>query len=85
MQPAAYVVTGWPAAVNYFVMAAAAAQITRPATPAWFLTVYMALSEPLRLPPSINAIVQRAHGAGFVPDESMARRQLAIRRDSQVT
>lgn len=73
MQPAAYVVAGWPAAVNYFVMAAPAAQITCPATPAWFLTVYMTLREPLRLPLSIDTIVQRAHGAGFVPDEAMTR------------
>jgi hypothetical protein len=66
-------------------MAAAAAQITRPATPAWFLTVYMTLREPLRLSLSIDTIVQRAHGAGFVSDEAMARRQLAIGRNTQVT
>jgi len=59
-------------------MAAPAAQITRPATSAWFLTVYMTLREPLRLPLSIDAIVQRAHGAGLVPDEAMAGGQLAI-------
>jgi len=64
--------------VNHFVMAAPAAQITRPATPAWFLTVYMTLGEPLRLSLSIDTILQCAHGAGFVPDEAMARRQLAI-------
>ena len=78
MQPAAYIVAGRPAAVNHFVMAAPAAQITRPATPAWFLTMYMTLREPLRLPLSIDAIVQRAHSAGFVPDKAMARRQLAV-------
>jgi hypothetical protein len=78
MQPAAYVVAGRPAAVNHFVMAAPAAQITRPAAPAWFLTVYMTLGEPLRLPLSIDAIIQRAHGAGLVPDEAMAGGQIAI-------
>ena len=79
MQPAAYVVAGWPAAVNHFMMAAAATQITRPAAPARFLTVYMTLGEPLLLPLSIDTLVQCAHGAGFIPHEAMTRGQLAIR------
>jgi len=57
--------------VNHFVMTAAAAQVARPATPAWFLTMYVTLREPLGLPLSINALIQRAHRAGFVPNESM--------------
>ena len=73
MQPAPDIVAGRPAAVNHFVMAAPAAQITRPATLAWFLAVYMTLREPRLLPLSIDSIVQRAHGARFVPDEPMAR------------
>jgi hypothetical protein len=78
MQPATYVVAGWPAAMNYFVMAAPAAQITCPATPAWFLTMYMSLREPLRLPLFIHATSQRAHGSGFVSDKAMTCRQFAI-------
>jgi hypothetical protein len=64
--------------MNHFVMAAPTTQVARPATPAWFLTVYMTLRQPLCLSLSIDAIVQRAHGACFVPDEAMARRQFAI-------
>jgi hypothetical protein len=72
VQPAAYIVAGRAAAVNHFVMAAPAAQVARPAASAWFLTMYVTLCEPLGLPLSIDAIVQRTHRAGFVPDESMA-------------
>lgn len=65
--------------MNYFMMASAAAQIARPATSAWFLTMNMALREPFGLPGSIDAIVQRAHGSGLVSYEAMTCRQLAIR------
>ena len=78
MQPAANVVASWPAAANHFVMAAPSAQITRPATPAWFLAMYVTLSEPLCLALSIDTIVQRAHGSGIVSHEAMTCRQLAV-------
>src|ERR1700726_2420727 len=78
MQPAADVVASRPAAPDDFVMAAAAAEIARPAGPAGLLPVNMPRGQPIGLAGKIDAIVKRAHCAQFVADKTVAGREGAL-------
>ena len=78
MQPAPDVIACRPAAANDFVMTAAAAEISRPAGLAGLLAVNMPRSQPIGLPRQIDAVVERAHGAFFVADKTVASRKLAL-------
>src|SRR5438552_7646270 len=78
MQPPPDVVAGRPAAPQDFVMAAAAAQVTRPARTAGFLAVNVPRAEPVSLAGEVHSGRERPHGAVFIADETMAGGQFAI-------
>src|ERR1700761_8845951 len=84
MQPAADVIAGWPAAPDHLVMAAAAAEVARPARFARLLPMHMARRQPVGLPGSVDAIVERAHRAVLVADKPVTGRQLAFRGDAEI-
>src|SRR5262245_66416464 len=63
--------------MDHLVVAAAAAEVARPAAATGFLAVDHALRKPAALPVAIDPLADVAHGAGFVLDEAMAREQPA--------
>src|SRR5262249_21905142 len=84
LEPAADVVARGPAAVDHFVVTAAAAQIPRPAAAARLLPVDCALAEPQPLSRAIDAGLDIADGARLVVDEAMAGVQLTGRGDAEI-
>src|ERR1700744_5865491 len=84
MQPAADVVAGRPSAADHFVMAATAAEGTRPAGPAGFLAVNGPRGEPIGLTGGIDAVVERAHRAFLVTDKAVAGGKLAFGGDAEI-
>src|SRR5687768_9234127 len=69
---------------EHFVVTAAAAQITCPAGTAWLLDVHVPRPQPLRLPGTIDAQRQIAHGAGLVADEAVTGCQIAVGRNPEI-
>src|SRR5204863_2209689 len=69
---------------NDFVVAAAAAEIARPATAARLLTMNMPLGEPVRPALPIHAVHQRAHRAFLVADKAVAGSEVSVRRDPEI-
>src|SRR5271165_2380480 len=84
MQPAPDIVAGWPAAPYHFMMAAAAAEIARPAGSAWRLPVNMPLGEPLRLTRPVDPAGERAHCALRIADKAVTGGKFAIRRHAEI-
>jgi hypothetical protein len=72
MQPAPDVVARRPAAPDNFVMAAAAAEITRPTGLTRLLAVDVPLGQPIGLTDTIDAISERAHRALLIADKAVA-------------
>jgi len=85
VKPAANEIAGAASAVDHFMMAPAAAEVSRPAGVAWLLPMNVAAREPRLLPIAINPERDIPERAGFIIDESMAGRELAFRRDAEVT
>src|SRR5262245_19710026 len=77
VEPAGDVVARRPAAMDHLVVAAAAAEVARPAAATGLLAVDHALREPAALPLAIDPLADMAHGAGFVLDEAVACEQPA--------
>src|SRR5690349_13378892 len=85
MEPAADKIASGPSAVDHLVMAAPAAEITRPARAARFLPLHAALTQPLPLRAPVDAGANVAHRVTNVVDKTMARENSAVRRDSEIT
>ena len=83
-QPAADEVAGDAAAVEHFMMAAAAAQITRPATAARLLRIDMAARQPALTRRVVDAVIEVAHRRARVADEAVARAVRAVGRYAQI-
>src|SRR5437879_12104966 len=85
MEPTSYVIACRSPAANNLVVAAATTHVPRPTTLARLLAMHVSLSEPDGLPPQIHPGIEGAHRPLLVADESVARCQVAIRRDAEVT
>jgi hypothetical protein len=85
MKPAAYEIARPAAPVDYFVMAASTAEVSRPTSVARFLPVDVATPEPCILPVAIHAEGDVSKRACFVIHESMAGVESPFCRDSEIT
>src|SRR6266481_3074754 len=85
IQPATNVVTGWASTLQHFVVASASAKISRPALAAWRLKMNVTLRQPAIAFLAIDAAAEIAHLAGFITNETMARVESPVGRDSQIS
>src|SRR5258708_28626549 len=83
MQPTPDVVAGRPAAPDDFVMAAAAAEIARPAGLAGLLPVDMPRGQPIGLAGEIDSLLEPAPGALPAPAKKGTTGQVAPRGNPQ--
>ena len=84
MQPAPHVVAGRPSAGEDLVVAAAAAEIARPAPVAGLLAVHVAPGEPRRLAVRVDPVAERPHRARGVADEAVAGGEGAVGGDTEI-
>ena|SRR5271166_888271 len=80
VQPAADIVASRPTASQNLVMAAAAAQVARPAGSARLLSVNVPAREPIPLARPVDPFRERAHPSVRVADEAVAGGEFAVRR-----
>lgn len=85
MQPSFDVVTGRATAMNDLMMAAPAAEISRPAASAWFLAMHVPLGQPPCLTLAVDARINIAHCSCFVFYKAMAGVQTAFGRDAEIS
>jgi hypothetical protein len=85
VEPAPDEIAGSAPAIDYFVMTASPAEVSRPTGIAWFLPVHVTLREPCILPVAIHAEGDIPESACVVINESMAGVESSLRRDSEVT
>ena len=84
VQPAADVVTGRAPAMDHLVVAAAAAQVARPAAATRLLAVHVAVGEPGRLAVAVDALLEVPQRARGVADKAMAGGELAVGRHADI-
>src|SRR4051794_21329909 len=84
VEPAANEIAGHSSTVKHFMVAAAAAQIARPATATGFLPIDVARGQPVTARLVVDYVVDAAHRRARIIDEAVARAQFAVGGDAEI-